>query len=308
MADDREALIDPTVELADVEELLAEYGDALTWMEGLTRLSPHSRWRTYEGLITNIVDRVKRGRGDVAIVDEAEARNAYYEVAQFRTIYRQFKGSGHSAIGKKLAFVAKGNVKYTDEEEDTRSRDTAFELFLAAVLQEAGLRVSLGDDTARLEDLRIFADDFDLFVECKRPHSEKAVRPCADKAFKQLEKRLATTERPSFGAVAFAVDRVMNPTSAFIQAKHSQFIPEALTSRTSAFIRAHTEYWATKRPKGVILAFAQLCGSAYVGEVPFGIFSSVVTLERLPILLTEDGRANLRAMDHVFDALAVDEV
>lgn len=309
MTHDHADLIDPTVELGDVEDLLAEYALALAWMASYTRVSPHCRWRKYEAIIRNIVDRVKYQRTDLAIVPESDARNAYYEAVQLRAVYRQFKDSANPAIGKKLALIAKGNERYTDEDQDARSRDAAFELFLAASFQETGLRISLGDDTTNLEDFRVLTEDFDLYVECKRPKGHASVRPYAEAAFKQLEKRLANADpaRPSFGAVAFAVDRAMNPNAAFIEAATSRYIQTALTSRTAEFIKTHAGHWHMRRPPGVIMAFVELCGSAYVGKLPFGIFSSVVTVDRFPVLLTEDGRANLRARDYMFKALAVDE-
>lgn len=308
MSHDYGELIDPTVELNDIEELLVEYRLALEWMGSLTRLSPHSRWRQYETTIRNIIDMVKHEKPGVRGVLESDARNAYYEVAQFRTIYRQFKDASNPVIAKKLALIAKGNVSYTEEQKDARSRDTAFELFLAASFQEAGLRISLGNDTTELEDFRVMFDDFDLYVECKRPQFDATVRTCTDVAFKQLELRLRGAQRQAFGAVAFAIDRAKNPTSSYIKAARSEFITDALTSRTADFILSHSGYWNQARPDGVILAFIQLSGSAYVGELPFGIFSSVVTVERLPPLtVTPMAQASLRAMETVFQTLGVDQ-
>lgn len=296
------------VELGTIAENLAEYRTALDWMASHVKLSRFGRWREYERLHAEAAEKAPGLVSITLPADEAHRlRNAFYEIAQLLAIHRAFRDAKSSAIAGKLKIIAKGNPHYGDEEADHRSRDVAFELFFAANLLERGLRVRLGDDRTRLEDLRVETDDFDLFIECKRPRTVESARRCADDAFRQLKKRLDGAERQAFGAVAFAVDLAKNRRGGYLRASDSARIQEALTERTTEFITDNRDYWNDKQPGKVIMAMVQLTGAAYTGAGAITVASAVVTIERLAPLLDGAARPCVQALDQIFTALRVNE-
>lgn len=298
--------IDPDVELGGLDQQLAWFREDLAWMEAYTSLHRDGRWRRYERIMESQAD---KGRGLEMIsqvADEAHAaRNAFYEAYQLRVIRRAFRDADGSVIAGKLRVMAKGHPHYSDDPDGFKARDAAFELFFAANLIESGLRVRLGDDLTRLEDMLVELDDYDLFIECKRPRRDKSAVRCAKEAFDQLRTRIAGASRPAFGAVAFAVEAARNPEGDYIRTSGSATIPDALTSRNLDFIAHHRNLWLSNRPRGVIMSMVHLSGAAYVGERATTVASAAVTIEPLLSPSDDDWSEGRRAIQHIYTTLGV---
>lgn len=109
-------------------------------------------------------------------------------------------------IAPKLQDVLRGPVLPTDEDADSnQSRNTLFELNLAARLHRVGLKPSIGEHP----DVACEVDGKELFFQCKRPFSPGRIVRNISRAAKQLKSDLAG--RPGArGVIAVSLSKVMN--------------------------------------------------------------------------------------------------
>lgn len=107
-------------------------------------------------------------------------------------------------LKEKLIDLAKGTYLLSEESSNnTKARDTSFELSLFSFLQDKGLNVKL---TGPNPDIWLSSENFTYNIECKRPFSFKSLEKHIRKAISQLEK---TTKANSVPTIALSLEQVI---------------------------------------------------------------------------------------------------
>lgn len=107
-------------------------------------------------------------------------------------------------LKQKLIDLSKGTYLLSEESaNNTKARDTTFELALFSFLQARNLNINLCDPNP---DLQIVSGNFIYNVECKRPHSLKSLEDHIKKAFKQLKKSGGNNTVPT---IALSLEQVL---------------------------------------------------------------------------------------------------
>lgn len=89
-----------------------------------------------------------------------------------------------------------------------QARNAAFELFTAARLARAGLRVSFNTEA----DITVAVEGTAVAVECKRVSSAEALDDRIREAHKQIKRRIAANEA-QFGVIAVSLSRLIHQVS-----------------------------------------------------------------------------------------------
>lgn len=120
-----------------------------------------------------------------------------YYVLEICKIIDAIENSTHDTklIREKLIYISKGTYLLSEEtSNNTKARDTCFELSLFAFLKAKGLNIKLSDPNP---DIQFKSDKFIYNIECKRPYSLKSLENHIKKAFKQLDKSKGTNTIPT---------------------------------------------------------------------------------------------------------------
>lgn len=138
--------------------------------------------------------------------DKAKYYYSQYYVLEMCNIVDAIENSTHDTklIREKLIDLSKGSYLLSEEtSNNTKARDTSFELSLFAFLKSRGLNIKLCDPNP---DLQLKSDRFIYNIECKRPHSLKSLESHIKKAFKQLDKSTGANTIPT---IALSLEQVL---------------------------------------------------------------------------------------------------
>ena len=129
-----------------------------------------------------------------------------YYVLEICNIISALENSNHDEtfLKRKLIDLAKGTYLLSEENNNnTKARDTTFELSLFSFFHSKGLDINLDDPNP---DLRLSSNKFIYNIECKRPFSEKTLEKHIKKAVNQLEK---TKTENSVPTIAISLEQIV---------------------------------------------------------------------------------------------------
>lgn len=107
-------------------------------------------------------------------------------------------------VKEKLIDLAKGTYLLSEESSNnTKARNTAFELSLFSFLKSKGLGIKLRDPNP---DLILVSKKFTYNIECKRPNSVRSLEKNIKDAFKQLKK---TTKGNTVPTIALSLEQII---------------------------------------------------------------------------------------------------
>ncbi len=138
--------------------------------------------------------------------DKAKYYYSQYYVLEMCNIVDALESSTQDAklIREKLIDLSKGTYLLSEESSNnTKARDTTFELSLFAFLRARNLNIKLCDPNP---DLQLVSDNFTYNIECKRPHSLKSLEDHIKKAVKQLKKSAGNNVVPT---IALSLEQVL---------------------------------------------------------------------------------------------------
>lgn len=141
-------------------------------------------------------------------IQKDKARNYYsqYYVLEICNIVNAIEGSKQDEriLKEKLIDLAKGTYLLSEEtSNNTKARDTTFELSLFSFFYSKNLNIKLTDPNP---DLQLQSDNFTYNIECKRPNSIKSLEKQIRNAVKQLKK---TSSRNSVPTIALSLEQVL---------------------------------------------------------------------------------------------------
>lgn len=132
----------------------------------------------------------------------------------------------------KLANLAKGTYLLSEENpNDTKARDTTFELSLFSFLQARGLKVKVCDPNP---DLELKSKKYIYNIECKRPQSANSLEKHIRKAVKQLRKSTGSNVVPT---IALSLEEVILGDDLILDSRDEQTASNFLNATLEAFLR-----------------------------------------------------------------------
>lgn len=127
-------------------------------------------------------------------------------VLEICNIIDALENSNHDEklVKEKLIDLVKGTYLLSEESRNnTKARDTSFELSLFSFFHSKGLDVKLDDPNP---DLQLLSSNLTYNIECKRPNSPKSLEKHIKDAIKQLGK---TTKANNIPTIALSLEQVL---------------------------------------------------------------------------------------------------
>ena len=165
-----------------------------------------------------------------------------FEAMEMHTIFEAFSVDQSPALKEKMRRALAGPFEPTKEEVKTSgSRNTMFELFLAADWKMRGLPVNIGEPDITLE---IMGNRF--LTECKRPFSENSVSSNIEESARQLKKHLDKAENTcARGLIAISLSRVITANNLMVFSG-DEGGRKAVTDRLISEVAQHEKGWRIK--------------------------------------------------------------
>jgi hypothetical protein len=185
-----------------------------------------------------------------------------FEAAALIEVWREFCLDDSPILAAKLSRIVDGKPFTSGEGKKTESRDTLFELELAAFFKSCQLPVKLGGAT----DFSFEFQNVTIFCECKRVQNPSSLSANLQDATSQLSKAIRAQSRatPSLGIVGINVSKIVHldasgtprysPTrhgshmlpSEMVAVQNESLLEPELRKRLASFIDLHTK--ALQRP------------------------------------------------------------
>lgn len=165
-----------------------------------------SKYFAYLGKIEKIRNLDKDSFSRLIQKDRAKYYYSQFYVLEICNIVNAIENSNQDEkiIKEKLTDLSKGTYLLSEESSNnTKARDTTFELSLFSFLHAKKLDVKLDDPNP---DLQLSSGNFTYNIECKRPYSIKSLEKHIRKAIKQLKK---TNTGNSVPTVALSLEQVL---------------------------------------------------------------------------------------------------
>lgn len=184
-------------------------------------------------------------------------RESLFEGSDLVQTYRFLGPIADTIPVEKFRDLTRGPASYRDEKKDSnRSRNTAFELIVAARFAMSGF-VPLFSSNA---DLMLRIDGTPIVVECKRPQSYGSISSAVRKALKQIDKRANELNEDTFGIVAIDITKSLNPSHRQLVFTDKTHFDRTLSNIcNNYYARLHSEWPLDKYPRtiGVLI---RVCG------------------------------------------------
>jgi len=217
--------------------------------------------------------------------DRFELMWGLMEAKEFSGIFpfiKEWHKDNPDYIKRKLEVILMGTDSPGDETPvNNESRNTLFELVLAGILAGNGVDIRFESNA----DLAVHTNWGPIYIECKRPYSNKSLRSNVLKAEKQLVRRLRTTTNAR-GAIAISVSRVINPDLRLLCGPTHKAILEKLEDEQRVVAERHLNILTTIDEKKIILALFHMSAPAEVdGKLSSG---QLISAFALPGRITDD--------------------
>jgi len=197
---------------SSVTGFLEEFDQALEWLRNMgLRIEKNCRFLIYRANLDRFIKIVIRKTESAIDVEIAEIRkslaNSYLEAEELIYIFRAFRDSLPPASKRKMGEILGGPSHYDSEDiNSNHARNTAFELYVAAKMKNAGYSPFPTPDA----DVLFEAEDYPFLVECKRPLRWESVDTNIRKANKQLKTRFDNSADKK-GLITLSLTRLANP-------------------------------------------------------------------------------------------------
>ncbi|MEE9213733.1 MAG: hypothetical protein V3U54_02925 [Thermodesulfobacteriota bacterium] len=243
-------------------EIYKKIEDATAWLtdQGL-RIEP-TRIGEYKRFLSKILSLHQSGKFNNEEIRKYFGKylNIVYEVQELVYIFTGLSPIIKDELSSRFRQFIKGPISYIDENINTSSnvaRNVGFELLIAAILANAGLKIEFGT----LADLKIIFNNYTFFVECKRPQYEHQINSNIKGALRQLEDRYKFNQGKDNlrGIIAISVSKILNPELKIL-VKHNVHSLHSYTENIlDDFHKKYKSKWLNPRDKrtiGAIIYFS----------------------------------------------------
>lgn len=217
-----------------------------------------SRINTYRAHINEMADYYEEGKVDdlLRLRSMHDLVNSSFEVAELIQIYDGLSDLKSKPFIDKLIEINKGPIWLNKENASSsnRARNTAFELHIAARYSKAGYEIDLSDEA----DIIVTDHQYELFIECKRPLTDKSIHSNVKDALNQLKKRYCSSKSSKIirGLIALSISRVINQDMYLLPSNTTDDLNMKLQSINLDFIGQYKTKWSNpddKRTIGVLI-------------------------------------------------------
>jgi hypothetical protein len=163
----------------------------------------------------------KESFSQLIIKDRAKYYFSQFYVLEICNIIDAIENSDldEKIVKGKLCDVSKGNYLLSEEDSDnTKARDTMFELSLLSFLKKNGLNARLCEPNP---DIQLTSNNFIYNIECKRPQSSRSLERNIKKAMKQLKR---TTKGNCVPTIALSLEQILLGQTLLEERKKSDLI------------------------------------------------------------------------------------
>ncbi len=161
--------------------------------------------------------------------------DSLFESSEWIRIAKGLRGINDPALVRKLKKFIKGPRISIDETTNSNlARNIGFELLLASRFRIAGYGVDLSSNC----DIIVKDNSKLIFVECKRPLSEKKINKRVREAYDQLQERFMGSDENPYGLIAISIGKTLNPEQRIIRAKDEIELDKIMQSTVYHFLKA----------------------------------------------------------------------
>ncbi len=150
------------------------------------------------------------------------------ECSELYWIYRALKIQMPKGIKEKLQIINSGK-DFTAFDTNSTSRDTQFELRIASYFCKNDLIIDVSTET----DIIVEFENFFLYIECKRIHSEKKLMRKIYEANDQLKSRMPKKRgnKPCYGIIAIDVTALAYPHQGLVFGVTSEHVRQLIREK-----------------------------------------------------------------------------
>jgi hypothetical protein len=222
-------------------ELVAELDKALAFAGGLG-LDASIRFTTFRARLLDLDEVLQRDGNAAALrrfMADVELNSvALTESHELVTVLPYLQSLPSDRSRRKLQVALQGPELPSDEsEQSNESRNTMFELNLAARLHRAGIEVEIGGDA----DLEFTCNGIRWFGECKRPYKVETIENNIGEACRQLGERLSSSPLVARGLLAISVSRSLTARAPYLEYAGEGELRRALKDHVSSMVRLMEE-------------------------------------------------------------------
>lgn len=187
------------------------------------------------------------------------------EAAEFGEIYVALRDLEPNSLKEKLRDALEGPINPVEETPISNiGRNTMFELNLAGRLSQRGVPVHLQTNP----DILCEIDNCKIYIQCKRPFSERNIPRNVSDARRQLTRDLNGSEDTrARGVIAISVSRVQNPGNKLFTAKTEGDMPRLLGDYVQTLGEEYSKSWKRIVDTRIIGILFHLITPAVVEEI-----------------------------------------
>ena len=231
-----------TFDKIDFDIILKRLIETRDWLSSIQLNPNESRFSDILEHVNLICDYLGKNKAQ-DLVDHFDNEILWYALLESRAfldIHQAFNElKSHQIPRAKLVEILKGPFLPKDEDpkaQNIHSRNTLFELQIAAKFNNAGIEV-IGFD-----DIDFILDEQQFNAQCKRIHSLKRIEENVQKAYKQIQSRLKNNENHR-AIICISIDKLAQKDGKILRVKESKDITPELVKITSDFIETYKKYW-----------------------------------------------------------------
>lgn len=136
-----------------------------------------------------------------------------FETSLWIKVYEEFPRTEIESLKLIAPMILRGPLLQSSENPDksgNRARNKQYEIILGCTFAQEGLNPKFGIER---EDLNFSFNGNNVFVECKRPWSERGIEDSLKDGIRQLRSRFSADNPNEKGILGLSIDRVANPRS-----------------------------------------------------------------------------------------------
>lgn len=237
-----------------IQEIAAEYSDAVAWLASIGFPVERGRLAEYQQVVTSLsANFPAHGWGDLSDAAHRERLcTALLEVRELISIHRGLAKLSDEESTRGFAHYLKGPYSPKNElagAASNRPRNIGFELYLNALFAYAGFKPLYGSDA----DLSFTIGEQTFFLEAKRPTTSQATKELIGKANKQLARRLKMFPgNNAKGIIALDLTKVINPDNKVMPVYGEDHLHSLLYKEDKLQIELLSHCWHRKRHERVV--------------------------------------------------------
>ncbi len=256
----------------DFDTIRERLQETEVWLNGVGIKTDENRFSAIVEQLNTICDYKAKAKIQ-ELVDHFDNELLWYALLEshaFLDIHKAFgKLKNHQIPRSKLTEIIKGSFLPKDEDtetQNTQSRNTLFELQMAAKINIAGINV-IGFD-----DVDFVLDEQTFNVQCKRIHSLKRIKDNVQKAYEQIQYRLKANEKQKAdkkqkAIICISIDKLTEKDGKILRVKTDKDVGPEMVRITSAFIEANRECWHNYIDIRLIAVFVYFQAAAIIEDL-----------------------------------------